>query len=110
MQMAAKFPEKRRWLFGVEGLARSDPSRQQLVSTSGAHSVEPYGQMEPRDEGVAARKEVTKEKKTIYLTSRAWEIATRCVLLCSALSTNMWRLIRRSPMYWYSLRSASMFG
>ena len=28
-QMAA-FPDKRRWLFGVEGMARNDPSRQQV--------------------------------------------------------------------------------
>jgi hypothetical protein len=26
----AAFPDKRRWLFGVEGLARNDPSRQQV--------------------------------------------------------------------------------
>mmetsp|Transcript_98297 Transcript_98297/g.158509 ORF Transcript_98297/g.158509 Transcript_98297/m.158509 type:complete len:188 (+) Transcript_98297:42-605(+) len=72
----AAFPEKRRWLFGMEGLSRNDPSRQQLISTSGALSVEPYGQMEAREEGQAAKKEVTKEKKQAYLTSRAWEIAT----------------------------------
>jgi hypothetical protein len=28
-QMAA-FPDKRRWLFGVEGMTRNDPSRQQV--------------------------------------------------------------------------------
>ena len=31
----AEFPKARRWLFGLEGLERSDPSRQQLVSTTG---------------------------------------------------------------------------
>ena len=31
----AEFPKTRRWLFGLEGLERSDPSRQQLISTTG---------------------------------------------------------------------------
>eukprot|EP00802_Teleaulax_amphioxeia_P026134 Tamp_27140.p1 GENE.Tamp_27140~~Tamp_27140.p1 ORF type:complete len:192 (+),score=51.58 Tamp_27140:56-577(+) len=56
-------------------MARNDPSRQQVVASSGTHLVEPYGQMDPSPQSVGARKEVTKEEKAKYLTNRAWEIA-----------------------------------
>lgn len=73
----AAFPDRRRWLFGLEGLPRNDPSRQQLVASSGALAVEPYGQMEPREAGVAVqREEAKKEKKLQYLTTKSWEIAS----------------------------------
>jgi len=68
--MAAPFPS-RKWVFGMEGMARSD--RTALISSS--EKLEPTGQMEPRDEGARAKSELTRDKKKEFITKRAWDMA-----------------------------------
>ena len=67
--MAPNFPS-RRWVFGVDGLPRSERN---ALTVSGA--IEPTGQLEPREDSAQVKKVITIEKKREFIEKRAWDVA-----------------------------------